>query len=465
MADIVVLGGGWCGLTTALLLSRDGHAVTVLEKDPAEPPSGDPWQDWDRVGVTQFRQPHLVMPRARAILETELPDLLAALRGAGGTEYSFLSAVAPLFPPERTTSADDRFTTVTARRPVLEDVVATAAGDELDIRRGTKVEGLLVGAANGVPTVTGVRLANGERLRADLVVDASGRKPPVPDWLVELGARPPRHHRERDGFTYYSRFFRSADGSTPVARGPLSMAYGSISILTLPADSGTWSVTIFVQARDQKVKEVRAVDAFTRVVGACPLQAHWLDGEPITDVLAMSGVMDERRDYSTESGEPVVNGVLPAGDAWASTNPSLGRGLSMALMQAVRLRDTLRLALEPAPLAKEWVRITAEEFQPWYDSAVTTDADRIAEIDAIRNGRPIPEAKDPLVRLRAAAVVSQDPELFRGLFDVAGVLALPDEVLARPEVRSQLDALGPLETAASSMPGPDREQLLALIAG
>ncbi len=38
MAEILVLGAGLGGLSTAMLLARDGHQVTVLERDPAEPP-------------------------------------------------------------------------------------------------------------------------------------------------------------------------------------------------------------------------------------------------------------------------------------------------------------------------------------------------------------------------------------------------------------------------------------------
>ena len=38
MSRIIVLGSGLTGLTTALLIARDGHDVTVLERDPAPPP-------------------------------------------------------------------------------------------------------------------------------------------------------------------------------------------------------------------------------------------------------------------------------------------------------------------------------------------------------------------------------------------------------------------------------------------
>ena len=60
MPRIVVLGAGICGLASALLLARDGHDVTVLERDPAPVPDSpdDAWEQWERRGVAQFRQAH-----------------------------------------------------------------------------------------------------------------------------------------------------------------------------------------------------------------------------------------------------------------------------------------------------------------------------------------------------------------------------------------------------------------------
>ena len=42
-----------------------------------------------------------------------------------------------------------------------------------------------------VPMAAGVQLADGRRLQADLVVDASGRGSPTPGWLEAAGYQPP----------------------------------------------------------------------------------------------------------------------------------------------------------------------------------------------------------------------------------------------------------------------------------
>ena len=100
---------------------------------------------------------------------------------------------------------------------------------------------------------------------------------------------------------------------------------GTISVLTLPGDNGTWSVTVFGASGDAPLKELRDVDCFTRVLRACPLQAHWLDGRAITGVLAMAGILDRYRRFAVD-GEPVATGFATVGDAWAAPTrrPAVG---------------------------------------------------------------------------------------------------------------------------------------------
>jgi glycine/D-amino acid oxidase-like deaminating enzyme len=70
MPKIVVVGGGVIGLCTGMLLAQDGNEVTLVERDPAPPPSPEEaWSKWNRTGVNQFRMLHYFQPRFREIVE------------------------------------------------------------------------------------------------------------------------------------------------------------------------------------------------------------------------------------------------------------------------------------------------------------------------------------------------------------------------------------------------------------
>jgi len=431
MPKIIVIGGGICGLASATLLAQDGHDVTVLERDvqPVPLSAADAWEAWERRGVAQFRQPHYLLSGARHVLESDLPSVKEALIEAGGVSFTPLVTMPPSISDRAARPDDDRFVTITGRRPAIEYAFASAAEKLVDVRRGVTVTGLLTGPAAvvGVPHVTGVRIGSGEVFEADLVVDAMGRRSALPGWLDAIGARRPYEEAEDCGFVYYTRYFRSRSGDVPRFRVRLLTPIGSFSLLTLPGDGETWSVTVFISSRDQALKELRKPDRWTRLVAACPLHVHWLDGEPITGVLPMSGVIDRYR-RSVVAGAPVVTGVAVVGDAWACTNPSLAHGITLGLLHAVRLRDVVRSHLdEPGRLAEAWDAVTEAELTPWYRSTVEMDRARLAEINALLEGRPVPVPRDPAGAVRRALTVAMahDADVFRVFMEIMAVLALP----------------------------------------
>jgi 2-polyprenyl-6-methoxyphenol hydroxylase-like FAD-dependent oxidoreductase len=447
-----------------MMLAHDGHDVTVLERDPAPPPAPDlAWDRWDRRGVNQFRMLHFFLARFRQTADAELPGLTDAMVSAGALRMNPLAGV-----PDHITggrrAGDERYDLVTARRPVVESVVATmaAATAGLTVRRGLGVCGLVSDTgSDGTVHVTGVRTEGGEEIAADLVVDSGGRRSAMPSWLRDAGSPGPHEMIEDCGFVYYGRHFRSADGSVPPAFGGLLQHYGSVSLLTLPADNGTWGVGVVTSSRDAALRRLLDVESWEKVVRAFPFIAHWIDADAITDVKLMAKIEDRQRTFVLD-GVPVCTGVIPLGDAWACTNPSLGRGISMGMMHAAALRTLLRETPldDPRALATRWHELTSEKVEPFFADTLSFDRHRLREVEAAIEGRPY-ETDDPgwTMGQALASSMTKDPDLFRGFIDVVSLLDRGVDVLSRPGIADRALALAD----PTPLPGPDRSELLALV--
>jgi len=469
MADIVLTGGGICGLSTAMLLAKDGHQVTVLERDPAPPPESpdEAWVSWERRGVNQFRLPHFFLARFRILLERELPEVVVALERAGALRINPI-AEAPDFVTGGPMEGDEQFESITGRRPVMEAAIAGVAAvtPGVTVRRGVGAAGLITNgsAAAGVPHVVGVTTGEGEEIRADLVVDATGRRSPLPGWLDAIGAPPPDEQLDDSGFIYYGRTFRSRDGSLPAALGPPLQHYDSLSILALPADNGTWALALITSAGDSALRALRDIDTWTTALGSYPLVAHWLEGEPFEPEIKVMAKIEDRYRRFVVDGAPVATGVVPVGDSWACTNPSVGRGASIGLIHGVALRDLVRSGPldDPVAFATAWDEATESSVAPWYRETLWMDHHRLGEIDASIQGRAY-EPDDPKYELAKALAAggAGGPDVLRAFVRNAGLLAALDDVIDELGPDRLLSAGGGWREAPPL--GPSREELEKLV--
>jgi 2-polyprenyl-6-methoxyphenol hydroxylase-like FAD-dependent oxidoreductase len=468
MADILIIGSGLGGLSAATLLARDGHRVTVLERDPQPPPpverAGQAWDRWHRRGVNQFRLPHFMLPRWWAQMQEDIPELSPTLRAAGALQFNTITAL-----PERmrgpVRAGDDQFDTITARRPVLETAMsAVAEGAGATIRRGVTITGFTADRSSRVPRVTGVLTDGGTVVRADVVVDCCGRRSALRSWLSAVGARPPLEEREESGFVYYARHFWSPTGQFPSQLSTLTQNYDSVTVLTLPSDGGTWSVVLTTSSKDKELRALRNPAIWHAALRQYPLAAHWADGIPISGLDVIAGIEDRHRCLLV-AGEPVATGVLALADAWACTNPSLGRGASMAILHAGLLRDLLRETdpEEHEKLARRFHEVTTRIAEPLFRSTLWYDRHRLAEIDADIAGQPYRTADAGWSATKALAAASlTDPGLLREYASMGAFLTTGQEVFTKPGILDRTMALG-AGSPQYPLPGPSRAELLRTI--
>lgn len=476
MAGIVVLGGALGGLQTALLLAQDGHEVTVLERDPQPPPSGaEPaWSQWPRPGIAQLRQTHLPLARWLQLAEAHLPDLVREMTEAGAVRMNVLTPEPGFRGP--LTTGDERFDTLAARRSLLESAATRVAeGAGIRIGRGTVCRGLRsspglrtsYGGASGdrVPQVTGVETDAGFAAAA-LVVDCTGRRSQLPSWLRDIGVPCPVDESGRRGFTYYSQYFRSADGEMPSDRFPLVVEHGSLGLLRIPADHGTYSLCLIGRSDDQQLRRaLRNERAWSAAVRLFPGADGWLDGQPVTEgIQIMAGLTDRKRPlYDTQ--QPLVTGLVAVGDAWAITTPTVGRGLAMSLQHSLLLRDALRQTGtdHPVELVTRFAETTRDSLGRIYEQTAAYTRHRLAEMDAHTAGTPY---RNPdWSRAKALALLAQrDTDALRAERAAAHLLPGARELLRAPALADAVARLVP-EVEQRMPPGPSRADLLKVIDG
>jgi 2-polyprenyl-6-methoxyphenol hydroxylase-like FAD-dependent oxidoreductase len=347
--EIVVLGGGVAGLAAALALGRDGHRVTVVDRDDLG--VGEPLEalEWGRHGVPHFQQPHAFTPRGRKELLTAFPDVYEALLAAGAGDLD----LRPRIRGRETRPDDAELAFVAARRPLIEWALrrAAAAQPNIALRGGTRATGLEASSGNGTgetgPHVHGVRTTGGT-IGADFVVDAMGRRTPTPDWIQAIGGRPMPRRSEECSIIYYCRYYRVRDGRTlpegPWLPGPRGdLGYGAFS--TFPGDNRAFAALLAFPPGDRALKTARHVPAFEAAIASIPALDSWTNketSEPITDVLPMGSLQNTIRAFA--DGRAPAAGLVGVGDAVIHTDPVLAMGLAFALIHARLLAQAVREA-------------------------------------------------------------------------------------------------------------------------
>src|SRR5260221_9949738 len=163
---VVVSGAGVGGLGGAWALSRQGHDVTVLERDRTPlPHNPDEAFAWDRRGAPQVRHSHAMLARLRNLLRDRYPDVLESLYAAGVTDWPLTDRLPPTIDDPSPQPGDDELVMLACRRTTFEWVLrrTVLGAPHVHLLDGVVVEGLTGGDGRktGGPTGAGDAQAEG----------------------------------------------------------------------------------------------------------------------------------------------------------------------------------------------------------------------------------------------------------------------------------------------------------------
>ena len=453
-------------------MARAGHEVLVLERDRLEP-----GPDAESAAAAAFRamapqivQPHIVMAKCRQLLLQWLPDVYDALLAAGVAEAPISTQMPASLVDKAEWPGDERLTMLMSRRSTIDWILqqAVLAEPRVTMLSGRRVLGLLA-TPGDPPHVTGVRTEQGD-LAADLVVDATGRRSSIDRWLEEIGARPAATWWAECGLAYFSRHYRlrpEADlPGLPTTRIVAGLDEFTVGIWG--ADNGVMQMAVAPLVEDRRFVRLKDPEVFTAVLRTVPTFAAWLGVmDPITPVFPMGGLHNTLRRLVVD-GAPVVTGLHAIGDSVCTTNPTFGRGLTMALTGAGDLLNSVN------KYGDDWIGqalaldvLVAEHVVPFYEDQAAVDYQRLIMLrhtifDApVPNPSPINSARIDYSQLRVAAFF--DPTAFRALWDIFGMNRRPDEVYTdRDVITCTLDVLN-RHGRGPSVAQPTREQLIAAL--
>jgi 2-polyprenyl-6-methoxyphenol hydroxylase-like FAD-dependent oxidoreductase len=473
--DIAIVGGGMAGLLSALLLARDGHRVTVFERDDTDVPdtADQAFDGWSRRGAPHARQSHAILARLRKLLRERAPEVLDALIAQGATELHIEQILPPDIDDREPRPGDDDLALLCCRRLTIEWVLRTAvtADPRVTWRGGVRVVGLV---ADGTD-VRGVQLDDGSAVDADLVVVGGGRDTPVLPWIAELGGPvQPTEHESEAGIVYMSRFYRLREGrELPLltkdgAGGDL----GYLAFAGFYGDNQTFSITFGVPTGDRDLMALRDEGAWEAVIRTLTPLGPWTQpdlADPITGVESMARLRNRIRRFVVD-GTPVATGLVVIGDAAVATNPWYGKGCSLAGIGAEALSNALaEHGRDRVALALAMDEATTTELEPHYTAAVMQDADRMKLHAAQHEGRD-PDPRAAATRdfiLNGLLPASRtDPDVFRSFFRSFNMLDAPDALLTDPVVLQAAAAAHATKDQRPPSPtlGPPRQDLLAVMA-
>jgi 2-polyprenyl-6-methoxyphenol hydroxylase-like FAD-dependent oxidoreductase len=335
----VVIGASFAGLLAAKALSQHVDVVTIVERDVL------PDDAAFRSGTPQARHLHVLLERGQRAMEALIPELAADMEAYGAPKLHWgvnnRLIVGGQEAPRKPTDIHTHMITRVGLEYLVRQRVRQVAN--IRFRAGARVTGLLPGEDGFVGGILleGRRSRQPEEMRADLVVDASGRSSPLPDWLEALGYGRPQETLI-DAFVGYSTvwFERPADAPTDwvtltIAGVPQNGFRGGI---IYQMENNVWNVILTGVNGDHPPTDFDAFIEWSRTLARPDIYEQIRRAKPISPVYGYRRTNNVWRHYERMA---LPHNLLVTGDAAVSFNPIYGQGMSAAALDAEALATLL----------------------------------------------------------------------------------------------------------------------------
>jgi 2-polyprenyl-6-methoxyphenol hydroxylase-like FAD-dependent oxidoreductase len=450
----VVLGASMAGLLAARVLTDSYGQVTVIDRDQL------PESPMHRRGVPQGRHVHALLARGQHALEELFPGLTAELVAQGVPAGDVGSNVCWYLSGHRLRQAPTGLVALCASRPVLEGHVRARVRALPNVRVLDRCDVVGLATTPDGRRVTGARVRRRvdgsaeQLLRADLVVDATGRGARTPLWLEALGYGRPATEQVRIGLGYATRTYRlpadALGGDLAILHAGTPEHPRGAALLRL--EGGRWMLTLGGILGDYPPTDPDGFLAFARSLRFPDIYQAIRDAEPLDDPVGFRFPASVRHRYERLGRFP--DGLLVVGDAVCSFNPIYGQGMSVAALEAFVLRRHLARGTEPQP--HRFFRDLARVVDVPWDIAVGGDL----VFPGVQGRRT---AKVRLVnaylgRLHAAA--AHDASLAAAFLRVAGLVD-PPESLLRPDIVVRVLRKARMRRPAATVPHQHPDALQA----
>lgn len=336
---VVVVGGSMAGLLAARVLAGAFARVTVVDRDEL------PLVPQPRAGLPQARHLHHLLAHGRAILERLFPGIADELLAAGAHSIDIVADVAWLGPRGWSPRTPSGLLTFLCGRDLLETCVRRrlAAHPRVTLLERHATTGLLAQGGR----VVGVQLeprggGAATVLRADLVVDASGRNSRMPDWLEALGYGRPAESSVSAFLGYASRLYALPDEHPDwkvlliQSRPPHNPRTGTMTL----QEHGRWIVTLAGAAHDYPPTDEVDFLAFARSLPDPTLAGLLERATPLGPIAGFR--RSANRIYHYERAAHWPDGLITLGDAVCALNPYYAQGMTNAARGALTLATCLR---------------------------------------------------------------------------------------------------------------------------